>query len=256
VRELALRVLSDGSLVLLAPVLFVQARRVRRLTPRLPPADGPCEGTIGAGTHPLRLLLIGESTAVGVGVPNHSVGLVGQVARALHGATGRPVSWSVRGRSGASARQLLDEFIAPAAAIDADVVIVVLGVNDTISLSTPATWTGALEALLGSLRRRRQAVPIVLAAVPPMQHFPAIPSPLRHVLGLRSRLLDRAAIRWARARPAVAHVPHPRPLLATVSAAFCSDGFHPSAAGYEQWGAALAAAAAALLQRPSCEPSM
>lgn len=233
--------------MLLAPVLFVQGRWVRRVTPRLPQAAGPREGTTGAGAHPIRLLLVGESPAMGVGVPDHAAGLVGQTALALASAAGRAVSWRVLGRSGASARNLLDEFIAPAAPIDADVVVVVLGVNDTISLSSPAQWIGALDSLLESLRRRALAVPVVLAAVPPMQYFPAIPPPLRQALGLRSHLLDRAAVKWARARRAVAHVPHPRAPHADVSEAFCSDGFHPSAIGYEHWGAALASAAAALL---------
>ena len=245
-RDLALRVLSDSSIVLLAPVLFAQGRWVRRVTPRLPEAGGPQEGTIGDGAHAIRLLLVGESPAMGVGVSNHVAGLAGQTALALATAAGRPVSWRVMGRSGASARNLLDEFIAPAQ-VDADVVVIALGVNDTITLSSPARWTGALEELLQSLRRRAHAVPIVLAAVPPMQHFPAIPSPLRQVLGIRSHLLDRAAIRWAGARRAVTHVPLPQTPAADVSAAFCSDGFHPSAAGYQQWGAVLGAAAARLL---------
>ena len=83
-----------------------------------------------------------------------------------------------------------------------------------------------------------------------MQHFPALPAPLRHVLGLRASVLDRAAVAWASAKPAVAHVPHPRGPGAKVDI-FCADGFHPSALGYAQWGAALAAAAAAILTGPA-----
>ena len=186
---------------------------------------------------------------MGVGVSDHTAGLVGQTARALGSAAGRAVSWRVIGRSGASARNLLDEFIAPASPIDADVVVVVLGVNDTIRLSSPAQWVGSLDALLESLRRRAHAVPVVLAAVPPLLYSPAIPSPLRQVLGLRAHLLDRAAVEWARARRAVVQVPHPRAPLADVSEAFCSDGFHLSAIGYRHWGAALGSAVAPLLQK-------
>lgn len=253
-HDLVLRVLSDSGLVLLAPVLFVQGTWVRRVTPRLPQAGGPREGTIGGGAPSIRLLLVGESPAMGVGVSDHTAGLVGQTAHALARAACRAVSWRVTGRSGASARDLLDEFIAPAAPIDVDVVVVVLGVNDTIRFSSPAQWIGALEALLASLRRGAHAVPVVLAAVPPLQYFPAIPSPLRQVLGLRSQLLDRAAVEWAGTRRAVVHVPHPRALLADVSASFCSDGFHPSAIGYHHWGAALATAAATLLPTIARQP--
>jgi lysophospholipase L1-like esterase len=248
VRDIALRVLSTSSLVLLGPVLFLQGRRVRRVTPRLPPAAGPQEGTIGTGPDPLRLAVVGESTAMGVGVPEHAVGLAGQTARALGRAVGRPVRWRVLGRSGATARALLKEFIEPAPPLEADVVVVILGVNDTLGFSSPRRWTGALDALLASLRRRSAQAPVVVAAVPPMQHFPAFPSPLRHVLGLRAHVLDRAAIRWAGERPRVAHVPYPHSERKEIPDIFCSDGFHPSAMGYERWSAALAAAAATLLR--------
>jgi hypothetical protein len=85
VHDLALRVIADSSLVLLAPV-------------------------------PIRLLLAGESPAMGVGVSDHTAALVGRTAHALASTAGRAVSWRVMGRSGASARNLLDEFIASAAA--------------------------------------------------------------------------------------------------------------------------------------------
>ena len=243
----ALYALSVASLILLAPVLLVQGRRVRRLTPRLPPAAGPQDGTISDGPDPLRLVVVGESTAMGVGVPAHAVGLVGHTARALGRAMRRPVHWRVIGRGGATGRALLKEFIATAPPLDADVFVVILGVNDTLGFSSPAQWIGSLDAILESLRRRSRGAPIVLAAVPPMQHFPALPSPLRQVLGFRAYVLDRAAIAWAGARDAVAHVPHAYAEHAEIPEIFCSDGFHPSSLGYERWGAALAAAAAALL---------
>jgi lysophospholipase L1-like esterase len=250
-RDHALRVLSIASFVLLAPLLFVQARRVRRVTPRLPPANGPHEGITAAGPHPLRLLIIGESTAVGVGVSTHLVGLAGQTARALAEATGRPVFWRVLGRSGASARALVAEFIEPAAPIDADVVVIALGVNDTISLSSVACWVDALEALLQCVRGSSLDAAIILSGVPPMQRFPAFPAPLRYVLGLRAHVLDRAAITWARGHTAVRHVPHPPVARADVPVMFCADRFHPSASGYALWGAALAAAASDILSAPA-----
>lgn len=243
----ALHALSVASLIVLAPVLLFQGRRVRRLTPRLPPAAGPQDGTVGDGLHPLRLVVVGESTAMGVGVAAHAVGLVGHTARALGKAMRRPVHWRVLGRGGATGRALLKEYIAPAPPLDADVFVVILGVNDTLGFSSPSQWTRSLDAIVESLRRQSAGAPIVLAAVPPMQHFPALPSPLRQVLGFRAFVLDRAAIEWAGAREAVAHVPHAYAEHAEIPDIFCSDGFHPSSLGYERWGAALAAAAAALL---------
>jgi lysophospholipase L1-like esterase len=250
-RDRALYAFSAVSLVLLAPILFLQGRWVRRVTPRLPPASGPREGVTASGPRPLRLLVVGESTAVGVGVSTHDDGLAGQSARALAEIMRRPVSWRVLGRSGASARKLVAEFIDPAPPIEADVVIVALGVNDTIGVSTVGRWIGALDSLLQAVRRSSPDAVVVLSGVPPIQHFPALPSPLRHVLGVHAAVLDHAAVRWVRAHGSIAHVPHPRAPLAQVAELFCADGFHPSARGYRRWGSALAAAASDILRRPA-----
>ena len=246
-HDLPLRSLSAASFLLLGPILFVQGRRVRRETPRLAPAGGPLDGII-PGAHPLRLLIAGESTAVGVGVTTHETGLAGQTARALAALTGRGVSWRVLGRSGASAHHLVAEFIEPGAPIDADVVVVALGVNDTISLSSVGLWVTALDALLRGVRASSPDAVVVLSGVPPMQVFPVFPVPLRQVLGLRARVLDRAAVRWAARHAAVAHVPQLANAPADVRAMFCADRFHPSALGYARWGAALAAAASDILR--------
>ncbi|KAB0649370.1 SGNH/GDSL hydrolase family protein, partial [Burkholderia diffusa] len=51
----------------LGPLLLMQGRRVRRVTPRLAEAAGPRDGTAGDGP-PLRVLVLGDSAAAGVGV--------------------------------------------------------------------------------------------------------------------------------------------------------------------------------------------
>jgi lysophospholipase L1-like esterase len=124
--------------------------------------------------------------------------------------------------------------------------VVALGVNDTLRLHSPGRWTTDLRRLIGLLRERCGAVPVVLASVPPMGVFPALPQPLRGVLGLRAAVLDRAAARLAGEMDAVRHVPVPIPVGA-VDAFFCADRFHPSPYGYALWGEALGRAAAAAL---------
>src|ERR1039458_811528 len=74
--EAAVRV-SRPVAVAAAPVIVVQGRQVRRATPVLPEAAGPREGTEGAGEHgaELALLVLGESTAAGVGAGTQAGGL-------------------------------------------------------------------------------------------------------------------------------------------------------------------------------------
>ncbi|GAA3378605.1 hypothetical protein GCM10020367_58790 [Streptomyces sannanensis] len=92
----------------LMPVVAAQALYVRMSTEALPPAGGPDSGTVGevAGAEPLRVAVIGESTAAGCGVERQEEGFTGQFARELSVRTGRPAAWSVRGRYGATARRI------------------------------------------------------------------------------------------------------------------------------------------------------
>lgn len=246
--DFLLRAASSLGIALLAPVLVVQGRRVRRTTPRLPEAAGPRTGEVPGRGVPVRLLVAGESTAAGVGAADHREGLAGQLADRVAAATGRPVRWRVIGRTGATAATLHDLLLAHAAGLAADVVVVALGVNDTLQLRSADRWKSDLRRVIDLLRDRCGAVPVVLASVPPMGRFPALPQPLRGVLGLRASVLDRAAAHLAAGMDGVLHVPVPLPAGAA-DAFLCADRFHPSPHGYAQWGAALGQAAASQLAR-------
>lgn len=231
----------------LLPLLFVQGLGVRRRTPRLPDAAGPAQGIVPGAGEPLRLVVLGESTVAGVGAATHQTALTGRVAASLARETGRAVRWRAVGRSGATARQVAELAAAlPDAAADA--VVLALGVNDALSFRRPARWADDVAALIRTVRARVGPAPVLLAAVPPMHAFPALPHPLRAILGARARLLDDAQARLPARLPAVAHVPmwvDPAPHL------FCSDGFHPSEAGYAAMGERLGEALTALLHTHS-----
>ena len=247
-RGLLLRAGSAASLALL-PLLLAQGKRVRRDTPRLPEAGGPREGEVPGDGVPIRLLLIGESTAAGVGAPDHERGLAGSTARTLAQATGRGVRWRVIGRNGATAHAARTELLADAAGVEADVVVVALGVNDTLRFHRSSRWRADLAALVDAIRGRCGAVPVVLASVPPVGRFPALPQPLRGALGLRASLLGRAAARLARESDGVVYdalLPLPEN---EVAGFFCEDAFHPSVDGYAVWGRSLGEAAAKMLGR-------
>ncbi|MGW4483862.1 SGNH/GDSL hydrolase family protein [Amycolatopsis sp. NPDC004368] len=224
----------------LAPVLAVQALRVRRGTPRLPGAGGPTSDVVGAGPE-VRLAVLGESTVDGVGVGAHSDGLTGQLAAVL-ARGGLRVRWQAVGLTGANAavvRRSLVERLEPA-----DVVVVVLGVNDTLELHSAARFRRDLLGVVVDVRRRLGPVPVVLAGVPPMAAFPSLPRPLRDVLAARSTALDRAAAELARV-PGVAYSAMTPDLLH--EGTFAEDRFHPGPLGYRDWAAALAPVVASAL---------
>lgn len=232
--------LSVG-LIALLPLLYSQAVLVRRRTPKLPEASGPISGLAPGPGKPLRLLVVGESTVAGVGAPTQQEALTGQLAAAMSRRCGRAVQWLALGRSGISAREARRLFVPVLEARTAiDVVVLALGVNDVLRFRPPQGWRSDLRRLIGALRRRLGPVPVILAPVPRMQYFPALPQPLRAVLGLRARMLDRAARRLAHQTPAVVHVPFVMdPCRGEL---FCADGFHPSVKGYAAWADQLARA--------------
>lgn len=215
-------------------LLAAQAVYVKRTTPRLPGAAGPAEGLVEGAGEPFRLAVLGESTVDGVGAATHEEALTGCLAREL-AKDGRAVRWQAIGRTGANARTVRAE-LAPLVR-PADLVVVALGVNDTIELRTAAGYRRDLLALVVDLRRRLGPVGVVLAGVPPMSRFPSLPRPLRDVLAARSVALDAAAAAVARV-PGVVHVPMGPELLDP--AAFASDRFHPGPAGYARWAQTLA----------------
>jgi lysophospholipase L1-like esterase len=232
----------------LAPVLLWQGRRVRRDTPVLPEAVGERDGVAGAGRagRPLRLLIVGDSSAAGVGASAQQEALAGQLVARLEAAHPRPVRWMLVARSGvttAEAIALLDE--APAAPFD--VAVVALGVNDVTALRPASRWLRDVGRLVERLRERHRVRRVLWSGLPPMHRFPALPQPLRGVIGLHARGLDAALARWCAARaagaaPACEHVPMPALVGPPSEAArlVASDGFHPGPGAYAVWAEALA----------------
>jgi lysophospholipase L1-like esterase len=217
----------------LAPLLVVQGRRVRRTTPRLPEPAGERAGVAGAGA-PLRLLVLGDSAAAGVGAASQADALTGRLVARL--AARHTVRWTLLARTGATTRATLATLAAQAPP-PSDVVVVSLGVNDVTSGRAIAAWLRDLDALVSLLQARAGARHVLLSALPPMHAFPARPQPLRWCLGRRARHLDRALARWAARRPGCEHVPHAFEMAA---AHMASDGFHPGPPIYEAWSADLA----------------
>lgn len=237
--EAAVRV-SRPIAIVAGPVMIVQGRQVRRTTPVLPEAVGSREGTEGgrASGAGLALLVLGESTAAGVGVGTQADGLGRQSAAALARRTGRAVRWRVVARTGTTVNGALTRLVPQLGHDDYDVIAVSLGVNDVLKLTSRARWEGAMAALAGSLQSRlRPGGRIVISGVPNLAAFPALPWPLRTVLGWHARNLDRALARVATGSPATVHMPLPR--LARPGL-WADDRFHPNAEGYREWATQIA----------------
>ena len=212
-----------------AAVLIAQGRRLRRATPRLPDAAQPWHGTL-AGPDPLRLLVIGDSTAAGVGADTQDDALPGNLARELSAHTGRGVDWRAVGRNGATARDLITDSLDEATAAPVDVVFLSVGANDALELRPRWAFRRDIRTLL---TRLREASPLVLvSSLPAFFRFEVLPNPLRWNLYLHSQSLEDAAREVAAQTPGVHMSPPPPPYT---EGFFAADLFHPSAIGYRDW---------------------
>jgi lysophospholipase L1-like esterase len=221
------------------PVLLTQGLNVRRTVLRLPDADGLTGEVAGPG-EPLRLVVVGDSVAAGVGVDHHRETLSGELARLLAVASGRAVAWQVIAKTGATAGEVAALVLDRPEVAAADVLLLSVGVNDTKNLHGDRRWRADLGDLLDGLRRTAPEAKLIVLGLPPMEVFPSLPWPLSTILGARSRRVDAIAREVIAARPDVRRVELELPTDPTL---FARDGFHPSAVVH----AHLAEAALALL---------
>lgn len=212
-----------------APVLVVQGRRLRRDTPRLPDAAQPWIGRVD-GPDPLRLLVLGDSTAAGVGAATQDEALPGNLARELSARTGHGVQWRAAGRNGATARDLVSDYLDGATAEPFDVVFLSIGANDALGLRPRWAFARDIRTIL---TRLREVSPLVLvSSLPAFFRFELLPNPLRWNLYLHSRSLEDAARAVVARTPGVHMSPPPPPYT---EGFFATDLFHPSASGYRDW---------------------
>ena len=221
--------------------LIPQALWVRRTAARFPPANGEPNGETGRGDSQIRLLAIGDSIIAGVGAKTLEKALVGRTAERLAQTSGARVVWTAKGKNGVTsryiARRLLPRVADKAENSPFDAILVSAGVNDVISLHSLGRWRRDIDALLTALAGRWPEAVIAMSGLPPMNHFPTLPQPLRAVFGMRARDFDRTLREMLQRYRQAAHISldfEARP------GSFSDDGFHPSERTYAAFGAMAA----------------
>ncbi len=232
-----------GSLALL-PLVIAQGNRTRRRVPCLPPATLPHHGSVPGVGEPIRLLAFGESTVCGVGLASGDESVAATTARALTRMTGRPTGWRAEGLSGATVRDARKQLLPRIAPEPADLLIVAFGVNDATAYRSPATFAEELAELVTAVRSRVGDAAVVVGGVAPLNCFPALPWPLRSVLGWRSAALQAAADRLSGRLPRLVVERFTIPFEPEL---FGCDGFHPNRRAHAIWGEELATLALPML---------
>ena len=214
----------------LAPVYAAQALSFLARIERMPEAEGPRQGDAGQGA-PLRLLILGDSSAAGVGVTHQSEALPGQMLH--HLIKHNRVLWKLVARSGATSAQACAMLRGQGMF---DIAVLALGVNDVLRQTRTARFKQAQSALIKDLRMRHGVQHILVSAVPPLGAFEVFPDPLRSFLGRRALALDASLCELC-ALQAAQHVPFD---LAPGPEWLARDGLHPGAALSAEWGKRMA----------------
>jgi lysophospholipase L1-like esterase len=221
-----------------APLYWLQGRQVRRRTPRLDEAPGERSGNVGDSQTTIRIAGLGESPMAAVGLAAQSEGVVPRLATEVAASRNCGVDWQIAARSGATIDFTRAKLLPLLDAGPTNFVIVALGVNDCLRLSSVRRWRIELARLIAAIRFRLEPGRIVLAGVPPMQYFPALPIPLSTMLGLRAALLDAATRQFAESEEDLLYAP--MAFVEQPDGLFCRDGFHPNARAHTLWARQLA----------------
>lgn len=212
---------------LLAPILIAQGLHTRRTTVRLPEAEGERQGKIGKGPS-LRLLVVGDSAAAGVGCDQQQQALLGQMVKRL--SPHFTVEYRLEAHTGDTSKDCLNK-LRTLSDFKYDVVITSLGVNDVTSGCSANAFEQRQKQLVALFQQKFGASQIILSGLPPMGHFPALPQPLRWFLGTRATILDRK-LRSVTAESGLDYIEFEFNGDTSVVA---SDGFHPGPKIYEHW---------------------
>lgn len=227
----AIYLLSSAVLLPFAPFLYLQGQYVRRKIGILPDARGAKSGETGAGKETAKLLVIGESTVAGLGARTHAKGLAGQFAEFLSQKVNKKIRWFVIGKSGVTARRAISELVPQIPAEKFDYVMVGLGGNDVLKLSSPRKWRRDMTEFLKIIKEKNPGAIIFITNAPAVHLSPVLPQPIRFLLGNLSKLHDKNSREFTAEMKNVRYFHRPD----QITEGFFADGIHPSEKGYTDW---------------------
>lgn len=215
------------------PILLGQAIMVRRNHITLPEPTGRRRGVAGTGP-PLRLLIVGDSSAAGVGVATQQDALLGQLVGFLESEA--TIHYELMAQSGARTADVLD-WLDQLPAAGYDIVITALGVNDVTKGVSLRRWLRLQQALLDRIATQFHPRRVIVSGLPPIGQFPLLPQPLRWVLGRQADRFDRHLNRLVAGREDCEVLKFNMRLH---QSNMSKDGYHPGAPVYQKWAEEVA----------------
>lgn len=246
-RDIATRAAFGGGGVALAGLLGLGVLKAEAEVARRVIGDGSDVGINDSGRYgaglgtPIELLMLGDSTAAGVGAGSPETTLGATVAIGVAAITGRPVDLRNVSRSGATSADLTAQVVSGVRAMPkVKVAMIMIGSNDVKNRVDQTTSVRDLADAVTELHAAGARV--VVGTCPDLGTIRPVPQPLRSL-----------ARRWSRDMAAAQTVAVVEAGGRTVSIGdligpdfhefpgelFSADRFHPSSAGYARAAAAM-----------------
>ncbi|GGV14824.1 lipase [Actinomadura cremea] len=231
-------------------LVVVEARLARKIILATPNGDPPvADGLYGEASPgaPLSLVVLGDSTAAGLGVhaPRETPAAV--LAGGLAAMAGRPVRLTNVARPGARSAALGGQ-VERALEVRPDVAVIMVGANDVTSRVPAAESVRHLAEAVARLRA--EGAEVVAGTCPDLGSVKPLMQPLRWIARRASRQLAAAqtiAVVERGGRSVSIGDLLGREFAADPHAMFSADRYHPSARGYAAAAAALLPSLAAAL---------
>ncbi len=189
---------------------------------------------------PLRLLLLGDSVAAGLGAERRKDTLGARLARGLAKELHRSVDLRTAAVVGSESSALTGQLDGLPASYRPDVAVVIVGGNDVTHRVPVSESVAQLEAAIARLRSGGAVV--IVGTCPDLGALREVPQPLRTLGARMSRQLATAqrdaAVRGGAHAVALADVVGPF-FITNPDEMFSLDRFHPSALGYKRTAKAL-----------------
>ncbi|MFC0261071.1 SGNH/GDSL hydrolase family protein [Fontibacter flavus] len=209
-----------------SPILIQLGKNLRKNITRLTPfSEAIVHKSHSAKS---KILIIGESTAAGVGASSVEKTISSQVFHQLKKAH----DIYNLGKNGLRAFQLKKLYTKgnPEDLTKIDIVIILIGANDCFNFTSPGKFQSALSEFLEEITSIGSVKKIIIPTIPPVNQFPAIPSLIRFFLGWHRSILAREILHL---KTKFSLVDFENSSEKFPKNFFAPDGIHPSDLGYE-----------------------
>ena len=117
-----------------------------------------------------------------------------------------------------------------------DYILLGIGGNDVMKLSSPKKWRRDMLELIGIVREANPEAAIFISNCPMIIHSPILPQPIKGILWQLSRMHNANILEFTAGMDRVYYYPQP---VDVDFEGFWADGIHPSEQGYRDWAAAM-----------------